>query len=1037
MFDPGRQLTRRIQSWRQALAMQIYQPVGEPAWEGFMTFGRLTPSEALEREFSPLESGTVWGDPWQYGWFKTSIKVSDSLAGERIVLFPGIGGEMLVWVDKLAAGSQDRRHPYVTVARSGERGRVYSILAESYAGHGEVPENCGPCPDTSSLYRIPDGPLRRVEGGSYGIWKEVAYQLWIDVETLWSELEVLPDSSLRAQKIARALVEFTRIVDFEAPVAEKERSFLLARRVLEPVLSCVNGSTAPLMTIFGQSHIDLAWKWPYFETTRKVGRTYANQLALMREYPFYRFLMCEPCLLEALRKYHPQLFSEAIARVGEGRMIAEGAFWVESDTNIPSGESLVRQLVRGQRWFQTVCGSPSRMGWLPDTFGFSGALPQLLRGCGVPYFSTQKLLRCDPECYRFPYNDFIWEGIDGSSVLAHMHYRNNTVLTPAELAGRWEHDRRQRSDIDGMLFPFGYGDGGGGPDRDMLEVARRVSDLEGIPRTVMESPVEYFRRLEEKGTYNRWTGELYLAWHRGTYTAQARTKRLNRAAEISLREAEFWSSLATFVAGAQYPDDALARCWDRLLFNQFHDVIAGACTHRVHLEAETELEDVRRQADSLAHDAVGRFSQPAEHCYAVFNSLSWDRNGWICVPSDHPIETVVDTSGSPLPWYRSKDGVHVAVHVPACGWNTIRLLGAAEDGTAAMSGSVSCLRVGDSYVLRNEHLSISVDRLGRFVSLTVAGVSREFLGAPGNDMRMYQDVNPDYDAWELGRMYRELPVELDDRAEISVMENNSRIAVLSVKRRLHDSDMEQWIIVRDGYRYVECRTRIDWRERHKLLKVAFPTTIRSDVAVNEIQFGFIRRPSHGNTEHDRDQYEVCNHRYTALCEGRCGFSLLNDSKYGISVDGDLLALSLLRAPLAPDPEADQGLQEFSYAVLPFSTSFEDSHTVRDGYAFNTPLSVVAGDGGVASCFSISEPNVVLETVKRADERDGMIIRLYEALECDTVCSVHLPDGVFRVFKCDLLENPLEELPLDDGSVALRMHPFEIVTLLLDFQSSAQ
>lgn len=593
-----RQNRQRIQAWREELQHHLYTPMATVDFAGFTTFERLTPEDVSAREMQPFPVGTKWGACWEYAWFRADFALPEGCEGQRVVLLPGLGGEQLIYVDGRAAGSNDKGRNDVTLRREAHAGEGVSVLIESYAGHGARLENRNPCPPERPA--MPPVPEKQcvVQPSVLAVWNEEAYQLRMDVEVLCDLLCQLDEKSLRYQRVAKALMDFTYTADFEAPIDARHASFRRAREVLRPALGCHNGSTAPTMWLLGQSHIDLAWLWPEEETWHKVARTYANQLTLMDEYPEYRFLLCEPRLLDMLRTQHPAIWRRVEDAFRRGQIDADGAFYVECDTNLPSGESLIRQVMRGKRWFREHFGVDSQVAWQPDTFGFSGALPQILRKSGVKYFATQKLLRADPECERFPYQNFVWEGIDGSTVEALSFFKNNAQVTPGQFMQRWRDDRVQRENIDTLLYPFGFGDGGGGATRDMLENVRRMTDLEGLPRAHYGGLRAFFEETARQAEGNRWVGELYLSWHRGTYTTQVKTKQFIAALERRLHDAEALTALLPAEERAACMP-ILDKAWDVLMCQQFHDVAGGVGIHRVHAEAEAALLTQVQAVDDL------------------------------------------------------------------------------------------------------------------------------------------------------------------------------------------------------------------------------------------------------------------------------------------------------------------------------------------------------------------------------------------------------------------------------------------------------
>ncbi len=986
----GRQWADRLRIWAEQFSKHYFTPHSAISLEYFPTMERLSPEAAQTRGFAPAPAGTRWGRKWEYGWFRGEVTIPPELAGKRVVFTLNTAPEMLVWVNGAEAGAIGKQHKFITLSRCARAGEKYAILAEGYAGHGVRNEGAGPVAPGEEP--VPEPPQAQVCTGEsvFGVWNEDVFQAAMDYLTLFSLLKKLPEKSLRAMKILEGLKKFTYIADFELPEPEMTASVAEAAKILKPLLSCRNGSTAPDYTVFGQSHLDLAWLWPVEETRRKAARTYSNQLALMEEYPDYRFLLCEPPILEYLKQDYPRLWKRVREKVQSGAFYPEGALWVESDTNIPSGESLIRQFVRGKRWFRRELGVESILAWMPDTFGFSPVLPQIMKKCGVPYFATQKLTRQDPEAEPFPYNVFWWEGLDGSRVLAHLFKKNNAVFRPEDLITRWEEDRVQQEGISGLMFPFGYGDGGGGPTREMAETLQRCADLEGAPRCHTEHPTEFFRRALAEGVENVYRGELYLAWHRGTYTAQARTKRGIRRAETALKLAEYHLARLLYAGKPLKPEwqEKLDALWELLLFNQFHDIAPGSSIARVHAQAEAELAQVERDCGELLRQFLGEPSGTA-----AYNHLGWPRT------------------------YRG-------TLIPAQG-------SAILDGSPQENGAtVEYLPEENCYELKNAHLICRVNPSGELTGLRIAGENREYLAGTGNRFLMYKDVNTCYDAWELGSMYEQLPVALEPDARIHIEETPDG-AALVVERKLHDSPMTQRIFLGSDARRLDFVTTVHWRERHKLLKVSFPANVHTDTAITETQFGFLRRPTHRSRQSDRDRYEVCCHRYAALADGGAGLAVLNDGKYGVSTPENEIRLTLLRASMMPDMYADQGMQEFTYSVFPFSGPFVQSDVVRQAAELNEPVTFgTAFEADSSPILLPLDKNILVDTVKPADTVPGVIlVRVYEAMGMATQARFAVGARIGKLEETDMLEEHRRALPLD-GTLSVPFGAFEIKTFLL-------
>ena len=986
----GRQWEDRLRIWAEQFPKHYFRRISSVSLEYFTTFDHLSLKDAMQGEYSSAPVGLKWGKKWEYAWFKTHIVIPAQLDGKRAVFTLGCGEEMLVWVNGAEAGAIDKKHKYITLSRSARTGEVYDIYAECYAGHGIRNEGAGPVGFGESS--VPEPPAAQVTVGEscFGVWNEELFQVAMDYLTLYELVKKLPEKSLRAMKIIEGLKKFTYIADFELPEPELTASVREAGAVLKPLLACKNGSTVPEYTVFGQSHLDLAWLWPVEETVRKSARTYSNQLALMEEYPNYPFLLCEPPILEWLKEHYPNVWQRVKEKIAAGAIHPEGALWVESDTNIPSGESLIRQFVWGKRWYRRELGIDSKMAWMPDTFGFSAALPQIMVKCRVPYFATQKLIRQDPEAQPFPYNVFWWEGMDGSRVLAHTFKKNNAVFNSGDLLTRWEQDRVQQENIDGLMYPFGYGDGGGGPTREMVEMANRCADLEGAPRCRMESPVRYFERLGP--VENTFRGELYLAWHRGTLTSQAKTKQGIHWAEIALKRLEFFLS-RQLLSGREMPAnwrERLDGLWEKLLFNQFHDIAPGTSIARVQKRAEKELHEVCEGCDALLSELLTGPEPPFEKT-AVFNTLSWDRLcGGVTVPAQS--SAILDRSQP-----------------------------------KATCAQVRYLEQEGCYELRNPHLICRVNTNGELVSVKKTGSDTEYLAGTGNRFLMFKDVNTCYDAWELGSMYENMPVDLDEKTEIS-LEDNPRFAILKVKKQLLGSVLTQTIQLSPDGEYIDFATHIDWQEKHKLLKVAFPVNAYASEAIHETQFGYVKRPVHRSYQTDKDRYEVCNHRYTALTDGAHGAAVINDGKYGVNVVGSEIRLTLLKSAMMPDQNADRGMQHVTYAFYPFDGAFQDSSVPQQAAELNEPM-IACADDGLGPIFLPDKKNIIVDTVKPADTvENALLVRAYETMGKQTDCAFTANPRIKTVTETDMLEENATDVELSN----VRFGPFEIKTFILLF-----
>lgn len=913
-----------------------------------------------------------------------------------------------------------------------EGGEQFDLLMETYAGHyyPEAPSGgCATGPVLPGNYEdtAVEGQRRILGKCTYGIWNEDAYQLYMDVDTLSRLLTTLDETSLRAAKIAKALEQFTLIVDFEQPGEQRIDSYKKAREALRPVMEAKNGSSAPVFYAIGNAHLDLAWLWPMAETYRKTERTFAAQLRLIEEYPEYKFLQSQPASYEMCKKYYPELFARIKEAVKGGQWIADGAMWVEPDTNMAGGEALIRQPVHGKRYYQEEFGVDSRVLWLPDTFGYMAALPQILKGCGVDYLVTQKIFWSYNEGDQFPYHYFTWQGMDGSKIVSFLPTSYTYRTDPAEANWIWK-NRTQMQDLDAFLMPYGYGDGGGGPARDFVEYARRQEDLEGSVKIKMAGPMEFFKDMEEKGgPVNTYVGELYFSAHRGTYTSQAAVKKNNRRCELAMREMEMWISLASD-CGSDYDQERADALWKQLLLHQFHDILPGSCIGRVYEEAGKAYREILDGAEELQQQALAALTeQTEENTVTVWNSLSFPRRALVELPEAFAAGART-LEGEPVPVQPSEGLVKALVTIPPCG--AVSLIPAesafsAEDAGIAAVSVESC---GDGYAMENGHVRAVVNRRGEVISFVLKESGREFASEPMNRFHLYKDVPRMFDAWDIDSNYTEQEVEaLTDVSVERVQEGLE--GVLRVTGRISASGFVQYIRLAADSRRLEFETEVDWKELHRLLKVAFSVEVYAENALNEIQFGYVERPTHRSKLYDKDRFEVCNHRYSTLCDGSHGAAVLNDCKYGISMNGNALELTLLRASATPEMRADNEIHTFTYAFTAWEGSFADCDVVRQGYELNVKPPVTTGSRKRFSAVEIAKENVILDTMKPAEDGSGdIILRLYESKKAAVETKVCLQFGAGRAYLCDMLENVIEELNVTDGAVTLQFRAFEIKTI---------
>ena len=1039
----GSEYRDRLAHWIRSLKQDFYTPEEEIRFSFCPAQGRQTLSEVRRQTFVPAEPGFAWGEEYGYGWFRAEFTLTEAAAGKPAVLDVQPGGEAALFVNGEAfgtyrAGWVKEPHHFLAdnfLTEAGRAGDTFELYMEVYAGHdyARLPEeDCctGPVFPGQYDWLGTETKRRRLGRSTWGVWDEDAYQLYMDVMTLAGLLEVLDPDSLRAAKVAEGLEAFTRIVDFEQDKEARTASYRRAREALRPLLEAENGSTMPLFSCVGNAHIDLAWLWPVEETRRKTARTFAAQLRLLERYPEYRFLQSQPAAYEMCRRDYPQLFEKIRQAAKEGRWIAEGAMWVEPDTNMAGGEALIRQLLYGKAYFKDMFGTESRLLWLPDTFGYSAALPQILKGCGVDYLVTQKIFWSYNDGEPFPYHYFTWRGMDGSEVVSFLPTSYTYGTNPEELNQVWK-NRVQKRDLEEFLIPYGYGDGGGGPCRDHIEYLRRQEDLEGGVRTRQESPLEFFDRLQAAGgPAHTYTGELYFTAHRGTYTSQAAIKKWNRKTELALRDMDLWQSAALWLAKGETVLPSAEDLWKTLLFHQFHDILPGSCIGAVYRKAEAALKETWEAACARGRAAAEALLESTEGI-TVFNSLSFARTCLVELPEAYAAGCRT-AEGEPVQVYQYGGKSCAWVSAPPLG--AVSLLPDSGAGRGAEKLEAVCTvreEAGGGYVMENSCLRARLDEAGQVISFVRKPEEREFAAAPMNHFRLFKDVPRKFDAWDIDSNYLQQELEGVRQVRGEIRESSGPRAVVRFSGRIGNSSYVQDVVLEAGASRLEFHTEADWSETHRLWKASFPTVLRPETGINEIQFGFVERPMHRSRPYDQERFEVCSHRYSAVCDEGNGFALLNDCKYGIRMEDGALELTLLRAPASPDIRADRRSHSFTYAITAWEGPFLTCDVVKQAAELNEDPLVLQGSTRRFSLAAVDPDHVVLDTVKPAEDGSGdLILRLYECKKARCRARVRLGIPAERAWLCNMLEETEEEIPVTDGELCLEFGAFQIRTVRL-------
>jgi alpha-mannosidase len=825
--------------------------------------------------------------------------------------------------------------------------------------------------------------------------------------------------------------------------------------------------------IVGNSHIDMAWLWPWTETVEVVRNTFQSVLDLMREYPEFKFTMSSARTYEWMQEKYPDLFQQIEKRVKEGRWEIIGGMWVEPDLNMPDGESLVRQILVGKRYFQKNFGVDVKIGWNPDSFGYNYQLPQIYKKSGMDYFVTQKLLWAH-EFTTFPYKLFWWQAPDGSRLLTYFPHDYAGGIDAEPLAtdlSIWMPSIYGKTipEKPEMMHLYGVGDHGGGPTRVMLDHAEQLMSPEAVyPKMEFSFARDFFSDMEKKLPNMQvptWDGELYFAYHRGVFTTQAETKRrIRRSEEIALN-AEKFASLASLY-GRSYPQDGMERTWKNLLFEHFHDIMPGSGIAVNYLDAKRSMEDLDRAANevtkkSLREIAAHVNTQGDGVPVLLFNSLSWPRTEVteveVQLPAPAQQIAVVDSAGKPaeaqllsIDQETHRAQLLLLSTTPAFGYNTYFVR-----GVTASPASHSLLKA-TSDSLENEFIRVKIDpQTGCMTSLFDKRSGTESLapaetdtGGPktsicGNLLQTFVDKPKQWDAWNIDADFEKQHWDLDKADEVKLVESGPLRAVIQVKNHFQNSTFVRDITLYAGVPRVDVTMQADWHEKHILLKVAFPVSAHSDKAAYEIPFGSVERPTTRNTPAELAQFEVPAQRWADISDSKHGFSLLNDCKYGYDAKGNVLRLSLLRSPEYPDPHADEGHHEFTYSLYPHGGEWKDAMTIRRGYELNykllsMPFEKHQGSLAAEHSFLQATPdNVILTAMKKAEDENALVVRFYEWAGKDSEVTIQLPPGAESAVETDLMEKPLANLSVSNGRVSIHTKPYEIKTIKVKFSELIQ
>ena len=958
-----------------------------------------------------------WGKHDSWYQFRTEFVIPKEYKGEtvRVSIFTGREGEwnpinpqFLVCVNNKTIQALDTNHTDFLLCENAKPGDRYKICLKAYSGRDD--DNAGERFSTNPLnFRMSAFCLNAAAEG-----------LYYDIAVANDTAKMLSQKDYHRIQIETYLTNALNLLDLRIPSSnEYFNSVQNARKYMrEEFYEKLCGNSEAIANCVGHTHIDVAWLWTLEQTRAKAVRSFSTEIALLKEYPEHKFSSSQPQLYKYVKEDCPEIYEQIKKYAKEGRWEIEGAMWLEADCNLTSGESLIRQILHGKRFMKEEFGKESKILWLPDVFGYSAAMPQILKKCGVDTFVTSKISW--NETNKFPYDTFMWRGVDGTEIFTQFitagedsklgsddaYSVYNSQLSPLSLARGWE-IYKQKNISNNILVSFGYGDGGGGVTREMLERNRRLScGVPSVPKsqiTTMTEAIENIQKSFEGKKLPKWVGELYLEFHRATYTSQAKNKRNNRKCEFLLQETETAMLLSERLSNGSYDKAGIYNDWETLLKNQFHDIIPGSSIRDVYEDSDKEYAKIFDNNEKRLNDALEKIATKiSEQGVMVYNPIGIARNGVVKV-----------------------DGKEYFVSdVPAYGWKMLC------NETSSRSLSVS------EKHMENDFFSIDFDSDMNICAIYDKVNDRNVLksGERANVLRVFDDHPRQYDNWELSNYYSEKMWEINDVTSVETKLNDETSAI-KIKRTFLNSVFEQEILIYKNIARIDFNCNVDWNEHHIFVKVAFPVDVLSERATYEIQYGTAERPTHMNTSWDEAKFEVCGQKWADFSEPNYGAALLNDCKYGYDIHDGVMSLSLIKCGTYPDKTADIGHHVFSYSFMPHSGDWRSAGVSNEAYSFNCPLIVKKTSGGGIlptqfSFISADKPNVFITTVKKACDNNDIIVRAYEAYGMRTRTTFNAGINICSVEEVDMLETKSEKMLSvnDDSSFETEFKPYEIKTI---------
>ena len=958
-------------------------------------------------EFLPFKEGERVSGRDKHFWVKLNFETPEKVNGKKVYFSLHTGREnewdatnpqCLVYLNGKIVQGLDVNHTDLLL----EFGKKYEMLIYYYVGMIDKPTEIIP-------------GLKLVD--------EKVRELYYDIHVPYEAALCFKETDDNFITIMRYLDNTLRRVNFLVPGSDefyKSVDDALAY-IKGEFYGKVCGKSETSVNCIGHTHIDVAWMWTVAQTREKAQRSFSTVLSLMEQYPEYKFMSSQPQLYEFVKRDAPELFERIKEAVKDKKWEPEGSMWLEADCNITSGESLIRQILFGKRFFKNEFGTDNNILWLPDVFGYSAAMPQIMKKSGIEYFVTSKISW--NESNTMPYDTFYWQGIDGSEIFTYFITAQDLpengekvnfttyvgYIRPKQVIGTWERYNQKEYNNE-TLITFGFGDGGGGPTADMLEQQRRLSyGIPGIPKTHIGFTHDFLNRVKDRfdknadeiGFVPRWVGELYLELHRGTYTSIAKNKRNNRKSEFLYQKLETLCVMDKLIFGEEYPQETINAAWQNILLNQFHDIIPGSSIYEVYEVTDKEYKKLLTDGAEMAEDRLARMA----------SGVKTDGGLFVYNPNSFSCDNVIDVDGKKI----------FAKDIAPLGYTVVKEFNDKNSITF------------ENGILNTPFYEIKFDENADIVSLYDKENNRQVNSGKFNEFEIFEDFPRSYDAWEITSYYKNKKYHISNVRSITAKSCGSAFCI-TVVREFLDSAIKQDIYVYEDIRRIDFNTEIDWKQEHQLMKIAFPTDVHTTSATYDIQFGNITRPTHYNTSWDKAKFEVCAHKWADISEDNYGLSLINDCKYGYSAEGNVLKLTVLKSATYPNPMADKELHRFTYSILPHSGTFKSAGVVNEAYIVNRPLDAITvgkQDGKLPETYSLVKcdaENIFIETIKKTEDGEGIIVRLYECFDRKTDVKLDFGFDFDGAFICDMMEQNDVSVKKEGRSVKLRMNNFEIVTL---------